>query len=97
MRPGVVVAVLGGVADRVAHVLEAALVDEIDDQLQLVQALEVGDLRLVAGLDQRVEPGLDQIADAATEHRLLAEEIGLGLFLERRLEHAGAQRAEPSA
>src|SRR5678815_5502881 len=36
------VAVLGGVADAVAHVIEAALVDEVDDQLHLVDALEVG-------------------------------------------------------
>ena len=69
LRPGVVVAVLGGVADRVAHVRQAALVDEVDDQLELVQALEVGDLRLVAGLDQRVEPGLDQRRDARRRAR----------------------------
>jgi hypothetical protein len=39
--------------------LQAALVHQVDDQLQLVQALEVRDLRLVAGLDQRLEAGLD--------------------------------------
>ena len=59
---GGVVAVLGGVADRVAHVVQAAAIHQVDDQLQLVQALEVGDLRLVAGLDQRLEAGLDQLA-----------------------------------
>ena len=48
-RAGHVVAVLGGVADRVAHVAEAAAVHEVDDELQLVQALEVRDLGLVAG------------------------------------------------
>ena len=41
LRPARVVAVLGGVADRVAHVVEPALIDQVDDQLQLVQALEV--------------------------------------------------------
>ena len=50
------VAVLGRVGDREAHPGEAALVDQVDDQLQLVQALVVGDLRLVAGLDERLEP-----------------------------------------
>src|SRR5918993_2278529 len=34
------VAVLGGVADRVAHAGDALLVHEIDDELELVQALE---------------------------------------------------------
>src|SRR4051794_39633354 len=43
------VAVLGDVGDRVAHVLEPALVEKVDDQLQLVQALVVRDLGLVAG------------------------------------------------
>ena len=59
-RAGDVVAPLGGLGDRPAHLLQAALVHQVDDQLQLVQALEVRDLRLVAGLDQRLEAGLDQ-------------------------------------
>ena len=76
------VAVLGRVADRVAHVGDAALVDQVDDQLHLVQALEVRHLGRVAGLDQRLVAGADELGEAAAEHRLLAEEIGLGLFLE---------------
>ena len=62
------------------HLGEAALVDQVDDQLQLVQAFEIGDLGLVAGLDQRLEPGVDQLGRAAAEHGLLAEQIGLGLL-----------------
>jgi hypothetical protein len=38
-------------------VREAALADQVDDQLQLVQALVVRDLGLVAGLDERLEAG----------------------------------------
>ena len=72
-RAAGVVAVLGGVAHRVAHVVEAAAVHQVDDQLELVQALEVGDLGLVAGLDQRLEARLDERADAAAQHGLLAE------------------------
>ena len=49
-RAGGVVAALGRVADRVAHVVQAAAVHQVDDQLQLVQALEVRDLGLIAGL-----------------------------------------------
>src|SRR5690606_12360393 len=48
-------AVLGGVRDRVPHVRQAALVDYVHDQLELVQALEVGGLRRVAGLHQGLE------------------------------------------
>src|SRR5215212_8555052 len=90
LRADRVRAVLGGVGDRVVHLLDAALVDQVDDQLQLVQALVVGDLGLVAGLDERLEPELDQLRDTAAQHRLLAEEVALGLLLERRLEDPGA-------
>ena len=76
------VAVLGGVADRVAHVGDAALVDQVDDQLHLVQALEVRHLGRVARLDERLVAGADQLGEPAAEHRLLAEEIGLGLLAE---------------
>src|SRR5690606_37913398 len=47
-RAGDVVAVLGGVGDGVAHVGDAALIHQVDDELQLVQALEVGHFRRVA-------------------------------------------------
>ena len=89
-----VVAELGRVRDRVAHAGEAVLVHQVDDQLQLVQALVVGDLRLVTGLDQGLEPGPDELGGAAAEDGLLAEEIGFGLLLERRLEDAGAAGAD---
>ena len=81
-RAARVVAVLGGVRDRVAHVGEPALVDQVDDQLDLVQALEIGHLGRVAGLDQGVVAGLDQGAQAAAQHHLLAEQIGLALLAE---------------
>ena len=93
-RPGDVVAVLGRVADAEAHEVEAAAVHQVDDELELVHRLEVRQLRLVAGLDQRLEGRLDQRRHAAAEQRLLAEEVGLGLLLEGRLEHAGAGRAD---
>src|SRR5208337_700013 len=54
------VAIFGGVGDGVAHAREAAFVDEIDDQLDLVETLEVGDLGLVAGLDKGFKALLDE-------------------------------------
>ena len=59
-----------------------------------MQALEVGHLRVVARLDERLEAGLDERARAAAEHGLLAEEVGLGLVLERRLDDAAAGAAD---
>src|SRR5690606_33177994 len=91
------VAVLRGVADGVAHVRDAALVDEVDDELQLMQALEVRDLRLIARLHQRVETGPNELGDAAAEHHLLAKEVGFGLLLEGRLDDAGAGAADAAS
>src|SRR5205814_4459352 len=97
LRTRRIVAPLRGVADRVAHVGETAAIEQVDDQLQLVHALEVGDLRLVARVDERLEARLHQRADAAAQHRLLAEQIRLGLFLERRLDDARARAADAAA
>src|SRR6202521_556302 len=82
-----VVAELGGVADAVPHIAHAALVHQIDDQLHLVEALEVGELRLVAGLHHGGEAGLDQRGQSTAEDRLLAEKVRFGLLFERRLQH----------
>ena len=88
------VAVLGRVGDRVLHAADALLVEEVSDQLELVQALEVGELRAVASLGQRLEAGDDQLGGAAAENCLLAEEVGLGLVLEGRLDDASAGAAD---
>src|SRR2546422_790294 len=87
-----VVAVLRGVADRVPHELHAATIQQVHDQLELVHALEVGDLRRVSGSREGLEPGLDQRGDAAAQDRLLAEQIGLRLLADRRLERSEERR-----
>ena len=93
-RAAGVVAVFGGVGDRVAHVGHAPLVHQVDDQLDLVEALEIGHFGRVAGFDQGVERRGDQRAQAAAEHDLLAEQIGLALLPERRLDGPGAAAAD---
>ena len=50
--------------------------------------LKVGHLGLVASLHQRIEAGVDQLGNAAAQHGLLAEQIGLGLLLEGGLQDA---------
>ncbi len=67
------VAVLGGVGHRVPHAGDALFVHEVDDELELVEALEVGDLGLVAGLDEGVEAAAHQLGGAAAQDDLLAE------------------------
>ena len=94
LRAARVVAMFGGVADRVAHVVQPALIDQIDDELQLVQALEVRDLGLIARIDERLEPGLDERAHAAAQHGLLAEQVRFGFLGKRRLDDAGAHHTD---
>jgi hypothetical protein len=89
-----VFAVFGGVGDRVIHGGDAALVDEVDDQLHLVHALEIGHFGRVTGLDQGLVAGLHQFHQAAAEHRLLAEQIGLAFLAERCLDDAGPPPAD---
>ncbi len=89
-----VLAVFRSVADGIVHVGDAALVDQVDDQLHLVQALEIRHLGRIAGLDQSFVAALDEFHEAAAEHHLLPEQIGLALLLERRLDDAGAPAAD---
>jgi len=66
----------------------AALVHQVDDELELVQTLEVGHLRGVARVDERLEADFHHLGDTATEDGLLAEEVRLDLLFERRLDDA---------
>src|SRR4029077_3619260 len=93
-RPAREIAVLGGLADELVHLGESALVEQIHDQLQLMQALVVGDLGLVAGLDQGLESLHHQLRGAAAQHRLLAKEVGLGFLGEGGLEYPAARAAD---
>ena len=89
-----IVAVLGGVRDGPALLRDAALDHQVDDHLELVQALEVGHLRLVAGLGQGLETSLHQVRHAAAQDDLLAEQVSLGLLGEGGLDAAGPQATD---
>src|SRR3569833_680478 len=88
------VAVLGGVADELVHLGEASFMEKVDDELQLMEALVVRDLRLIAGLDQRLKALHHELGGAAAQHCLLSEEIRLCLFSERSLQNAAARAAD---
>ena len=59
-----------------------------------MQALEVGDLGSVAGGHQGFKAGADQLARSTAQHRLLAEEVALGLFLKGGFDDARLEAAE---
>ena len=65
--------------------VESALIHQVDDQLELVQALEVGALGLITGFHQGLEGHLHRGMTPPAEDNLLAEEVCLGLLGEGRL------------
>ena len=82
-----VLAPLGRVRNRIVHVGDAALVDQVDNQLHFVQALEIGHLGGIAGFHQRLEAAADEFDEAAAQHHLLTEQISLALLAEIGLDH----------
>lgn len=88
-RPADVLAEFGVVGDAVVHVADAAFIDQVDDQLEFVQAFEVGELRRIAAFHQCFETELDQLDGATAEHGLLTKEVSLGLLAEVGFDDAG--------
>src|SRR5690606_39129306 len=78
----------------VVHVGDAAFVDQVDDELELVQALEVSHFGRVAGFDQSVETCLDELDRTTAQNGLLAEQVSFGFFAEGGLDDAGTAAAD---
>jgi hypothetical protein len=68
---------------------------EVDKKLQLVQTLEVRELRGIPGLNQRLETKPNERTHAPAQHGLLTEKIRLGLLAECRFNHASARATNP--
>ena len=66
-----------------------AFVHEVNDQLQFVQALEVGHFRRVASFNQGFKTGFNQFNGTAAQNGLFAEQVGFGLVLEGGFDDAG--------
>src|SRR4051812_5539118 len=65
---GGVIAIFGSITEGIAHVAQAALINQVGNELQLVAAFKVRELRWVSRLDQRFESGLDEGGDTAAEN-----------------------------
>ena len=94
LRTGNIITELSRVGNRVAHALETGLIDEVDNELHLVDALEICVSRIIARLNQRIETCLHQCANTAAEDSLLTEEIGLGLDAIGRLQQTRSRAAD---
>ncbi len=88
-RASHVLAVFGVVGDRVVHVGDTAFVHEVNDQLQFVQAFEVGHFRRIASFNQGFETGFNQFNGTTAQNSLLAEQVGFGLVLEGGFDDTG--------
>ena len=65
--------------------------NEIDDELQFVEALKVRQLRWIAGAHERFESSPNELARSTAEHGLFAKEIRFRLLFESCLDHARAR------
>src|SRR5690554_2166867 len=92
-RTSHVLTVLRVVGDGVVHVGDTAFVHEVNDQLQLVQALEVSHFRRVTRFGQHLEASLDQLNRATAQNCLLTEQVGFGLVLEGGFDDTGTTTA----
>ena len=86
--PRDILAELGGIGDRVVHGGDSALVDQVHNELHLMDALEVGVLRLIARLHQHLKAAAHQVHHTTAQHGLLAEQVGLRFVVEGGLHHA---------
>ena len=82
LRSGDIFAIFSVVGDGVVHVGNATLVHQVNNQLEFMQALEIGHFGGVAGFNQGLESGLHQLHCTAAEYGLLTEKVGLGLVFE---------------
>ena len=66
--------------------------EQVNDQLDLVHAFEIGDFGLVACVDERLESAHDEFGQTAAQYGLLTEKVGL-----RFLGKGGRQYASPGS
>ena len=62
--------------------------DEINDELEFVEAFEVGKLRRIAGANERIETGANERACSSAKDCLLTKKIGLRLLTKSCLDYA---------
>ena len=85
---------LSGFRDRVVHVRQATLENEVHNQLHFVADLEERHLRCVTSFDENLEARHHQLFQATTENCLLTEEVSFGLFTEGGLDNPCTSSAD---
>jgi hypothetical protein len=68
--------------------------DEVDDELEFVEAFEVGKLRRIAGANERIETGTNERACSTAKDGLLAKKIGFRLLAKSCLDYAGTRATD---
>src|SRR5229473_2998112 len=90
-----IIPLLRSVADGVTHIAEAAAINQVDDELEFMEAFEISDFGLVASFRECLKARFDQFTHTSAQYGLLAKQVGFGLFGESRFQNAGARAAEP--
>ena len=77
------------VRNRVIHVSDTAFIDQINDQLQFMQAFKVRHFRCITSFDQRFETSLNQFNRTTAQHSLFTEQVCFCLFAEVGFDDTG--------
>jgi hypothetical protein len=72
---------------------DTAFIDQVNDQLQFVQAFEVRHFRPVTRFHQRCEGSLDQVDCTSAQNRLFAEQVRFGFFAKVGFDDTGTATA----
>mmetsp|Transcript_29253 Transcript_29253/g.56689 ORF Transcript_29253/g.56689 Transcript_29253/m.56689 type:complete len:326 (+) Transcript_29253:4455-5432(+) len=96
-RAGDIFAILSRIGDRVVHVGDAAFIDQVDDQFDLVQTLEIGHFGGIARLDKGLKAHADQLDQATAQNGLLTKEVCFALFAEVGFNDARATATDGGA
>ena len=97
LRANHIPAVLSRIGDRIPHTAESGLIDQIDDELHLMDALKICISRVIPCFHKGLESCLHQSSNAAAQDSLLTEQIGFRLGLEGRLKKTSSCSADCKA
>lgn len=93
-RHALAIAELGGVRDAVPPALDSPTVQGVQDQFELIEAIEVGHFTVTPGFDKSLESAFDVLRDSAADDDLFAAKVGFPFLAESYFDDAGRGAAD---
>ena len=93
-RAGDIFTELSCVGNRIIHIGNAAFVNQVNNEFDLVQAFKIGHFRRITGFSQGLVTGFDQLDHATAQNGLLAKQVGFAFVTESRLNNARTTAAD---